>query len=326
MILGPNTTIGGFSAQTWGRLIELFLSDTPVDSDRHSGTLIVIVDDQDVPSVAFHSRRGRVELPNDVPADLQRLADAFAAKRCIVLHQSAPQALADAMATTIDTDYLTQCLCVVRAFRELGDDGRMRMWPNRIANLPLPTPDTLRATVDTVVPAGHAIVLAVFDDDRIHTALAALRGEHAFERVVGAETIQEWVGPLGGDWTRDHRVICEAVSLNLGPVHVGLFTELPTCRRLLHNAKPGAWATATATREVIVHPMPPAATITLGIDGFRGLFKGALQALAEVDFVRVAKGFSERISTRPPPAPTETDLTEDDDPCEDDDTGFGPLI
>ena len=260
------------------------------------------------------------------------------------MHTSAPQKLSDSVSASIDSDsdYLTQCHHVLKAIQKLGDDGDMRMWPNPIANLPIPKADALRGTLDSFLPEGHAAVLALFDQGQLYTAIAILRGGDALERVVGAETIAGWVGPLGGDWTRDHRVVCDAVSINLGPVHVGLFAEAHTCRQLLRDPRPGAWAAATATREVIVHPMPLSAALTLGIDGFAGVFRSAARALSDVDLSNVGQGpplpqpveqfvqwinleslqvivdaLKERRSS-PPPSPDSDD--------DDDDMGFGPLI
>jgi hypothetical protein len=104
----------------------------------------------------------------------------------------------------------------------------------------------------------------------------------------------EWAGPLGGAWERDHRVVARAVERELGEIHLGLFMELRTARRLLDPKRSGEWARAFATRELVVHPLPGFAAAGLGVDVLRGAAQLALQVVEGIEpdeMASIAKGF-----------------------------------
>jgi hypothetical protein len=52
-------------------------------------------------------------------------------------------------------------------------------------------------------------------------------------------------------------------------VHLGLYGDLRSVRRLLRSREAGAWAKAVASREVILHPTPPYVAVALGADAVR---------------------------------------------------------
>jgi hypothetical protein len=52
-------------------------------------------------------------------------------------------------------------------------------------------------------------------------------------------------------------------------VHLGLYGDLRSVRRLLRSRQAGAWAKAIASREVILHPTPPYVAVALGADAAR---------------------------------------------------------
>jgi len=60
-------------------------------------------------------------------------------------------------------------------------------------------------------------------------------------------------------------------SRGLGPVAVGCYAELATFRRLASDTQPGAWASAVATRDVVLTPVTAGLAVPLGVDAGRAL-------------------------------------------------------
>jgi hypothetical protein len=303
-VIHPGLRFEGFDARSWTNLISLFapnvvarLSTEGADSDdpeleEHErveggrGALVVVLDDRDRVLKAFHTIYGRVEgLVWSGPGDLEALARSHGARRCVALREGVIEEIAERVARRLDRDedYLTQWLLIARTVREMSEAGLLHSWPRPLAAVPIPTAAMVRRALDTVLPEGHAMVLVVWNGSTPWTGLVLRRAPEGIDLVAGPDLIARWTGPLGGDWRRDHRVVSDAVSRAVAPVHLGIFTELSTLRGLLRSADPGAWARSVAVRDVIVHPTPPYVAVALGADAVRAVARESARWLGGVD-------------------------------------------
>lgn len=294
----------GFDVRSWTHLISLFspavvermetapasTDDPSADGDEHRdgprGTLVVIVNDTGNVLKSFHTTRGRVtDLTYTGPDELPELCERYAARRSVVLRQGVIEEIGERLAMRLQRgdDYVTQWLALARILREMQEAGLIRIWPRPLANVPIPSAGTVRRALDVVVPDDHAAVITLWERGRPWTAAALRRRGGEIDLVAGPDLILRWTGPLGGDWRRDHRVIVGAVERAVAPVHLGIFAEAVTMRRLLKEANAGSWAVAVAIRDVIVHPTPPYVAVALGADAVRGLAQQTTRLLGGLD-------------------------------------------
>jgi hypothetical protein len=178
--------------------------------------------------------------------------------------------------------------------RELGDGNWIRVWPNPLPDLLLSGAPAARPATELLLPDGHSAMIGIFDQGELWTGAVLRRSSGELDLLAGPGAISQWAGPLGGEWRRDHRVLVRAVERELGPMHVGLFMELPTARRLLREREAGDWAMAYATRELVMHPLPGFLAAGLGLDALSGVARYAAQALGQVEpeeIVAITQGF-----------------------------------
>lgn len=290
--------IEGFDAASWQKLIALFrrqaadaLADAPLPASRAKrDTLVVVLDAEGRPDVAFVTGRGAVPC-EDVGAldDLAALAATLHADRVLVIAHDALDELADRAGTRIpvDADYATQWLALWSVVREGEREGKLRFWPTP-TRAPLPTPAILQRTLDVALPPERALLVVAWDGEDVRVAAALRRGANGLDRVVGPESILDWAGPLSGDLQRDHRTIERAVSGALAQVHLGLFAQASVLAELLRNPEPGAWARAIAVRDVLVRPTPAYVHAGVLADAVRGAARWTGQRLAALDLERFA--------------------------------------
>jgi hypothetical protein len=309
----------GFDSQSWTNLVSLFspgltarLNRTPVTSDapeldtreaaeQNVGSLVIIVDDQDQPLKAFHTTRGRVTDTNySSPSQMPDLCERYGAHRVFVLREGVMEEITERLALRLERgdDYVTQWLTLMRILRELQDAKLIRIWPRPLENVPVPSPGTVRRALDVVLPDERCMLVTLWQGSSPWTALALRRRSGAIDTVVGPDLICQWAGPLGGDWRRDHRVIVDAVSRALAPVHVGVFSEVDTMRDLLQDATPGHWARSAALRDVIVYPTPPYAAVALGADALRGVTRTTRRFLGGIDALSAVSPITDLIRGR----------------------------
>lgn len=300
-MISANLRFEGFDADSWTNLISLFApgvvdrverdpneTDAPEalehEEGKRTGTLLVITNDDGKPLSVQHSLRGRVRGVLDV-SDLPELRTRFGANRVISMEKGVMEELAERLALRIEQgdDYITQWLMFMRGVRELMEEGRLRLSPNPIANFPIPAPSTVVRALDTLLPNGRALVCVAFKNGRPWTAFAVRRRDGDIDLVVGPDRIFEWTGPLGGDWTRDYRVISDAVARHVAPVHLGLFSQVSTLQSLMRNPDPGAWAKRVAIRDVIVHPTPPYLAVALSADVARAVAHSSSRVLGTMN-------------------------------------------
>ncbi|MCB9614409.1 MAG: hypothetical protein H6722_18380 [Sandaracinus sp.] len=293
----------GFDARSWTNLVSLFLpglperldraadaTDSPVAAGgpRPSGSVLVVVDEDDVVLAATHTQRGRVRELASTTIDRESLATlalSAGAHRVLVVREGAMEELAEQLGARFRSEdtYLAQMLELLRAARELEGAGDLTLWPNPIANVPIPNAATFDRALDLVLPDGRAGVMVLWDGP-VWTAVVLRRRNGAIDLVAGPDALVRWTGPLGGDWRRDYRVVVDSVARSVAPVHFGLFAEAPTIRTLLRAADAGQWAQAVAVRNVVLSPMPRTVAAALGADAVRGLGRASARALGGLDF------------------------------------------
>ncbi len=294
----------GFDSRSWTNLVSLFspglgerLGSPPAASDDpelrrgarargRRGNLVVVIDADERVLKAFHSSRGRVtDLDYGSLLDLAQVCEDYAARRCLVLREGVMEEIGERLAMRLSRgdDYVTQWLGLARILREMQEAGLLRVWPRPLANVPIPSPGTVRRALDVVLPDDHSAVVMLWERGQCWTAAALRRRSGSIDYVAGPDLVSRWTGPLGGDWRRDQRVVVDAVSRHVAPVHLGVFGEASTIEGLLAKADPGAWAAAVAVRDVIVHPTPPYVAVALGADAVRGVASRTARMLGGID-------------------------------------------
>jgi hypothetical protein len=291
-VISEDFAFFGFDEPSWDRLVSLVAED-----NAPSGVLVVVVNRIGVPVASFHTTRGMLD-PRSLPApgDLPGLCAATEAMACIVMRDRTMGELSEDLAEPLgpDQDLASRGMRFAQVLRELGNGNWLRVWPNPFPDVLLAAAPSAKSTTDLLLPDGHSVVLGIFDDGQLWTGAVLRRQGGGFDAFAGPVAMAEWAGPLGGAWERDHRVIAEAVRQRLGEIHLGLFLERPTAERLFAAGPSGEWAKAYATRDLILHPMPPFAAAGLGLDVVRGAAKLAMQVVEGFDpeeMSTIAKGF-----------------------------------
>ncbi|MCA9581149.1 MAG: hypothetical protein KC416_05100 [Myxococcales bacterium] len=262
-MLSKDIAIDGFDAASWAKIVSLFSPD-----QEQGATVFIFLGESDEVLAAYDTGEGRFELDSFQIDDLPEVVHRRKARWGVALRRGAIEELEERMALRLrrGEDYVAQLLTSLRVLRELHDSNQIRICPDALTRVPVPSPAMVRRALDTILPDGHTALAVLWQRGDPWSAVAIRRSGGAIDHVVGPETIARWTGPLGGDWRRDHRVVVQAVSRELGPVHIGLFSEVGTMRDLLRNPNPGAWATAAAVRDVAFFPSPPYVTAALGAD------------------------------------------------------------
>ena len=325
-MIGPDLRVEGFDAESWTRLVGLFmpnleerLTREPPSSDhdvalteaegddrpKRHGTLVVVDDADRRILMARHSVEGALpKLVGESSAqDLRALTRSHGARRIVVVREGAMDGLSDAIADglaheTADGGYITQVLVVLRAARYMMEDGDLRVWPNPFANVPVPSARMLRRAFDGVLPDDHAMVVALFDRGQPYTSIVIRRRNGLIDLVAGPDLVTSWTGPVGGDWRRDHRVLLRAIERHVAPVHLGLFAEVSAVRESLRRGEPGEWARQVAVRDVVIDPMPRSVKVALGADALRGISHLSSGLLGGLDLWSAAMPVLERVRSR----------------------------
>jgi hypothetical protein len=317
-VISAELKFEGFDVRSWTNLISLFspatverMQSAPIESDApeltrderppREGTLVVVLDTHEQVLKAFHTARGRVtDLEWTGKRSLPLLAETYGARRVVALTEGVMDEVSERLALRLQRgdDYVTQWLALARIIREMQEAGLMTFHPRPLANVPIPSAGTVRRALDVVLPDEHSAVFVLFERQRPWTSFALRRRRGSIDRVVGPDIVSRWVGPLGGDFRRDHRVVVESVSRSLAPVHFGLFTEVATARRLLSEDDPGRWAQAVAVRDVIVHPTPPYVAVALGADAVRGVARTTQRFLGGIDFFQAFGPITDALRSR----------------------------
>ncbi len=296
--------VTGFDARSWHRLVSLVApglsSHAPAARERGvrtvGGLLFVLYDESGVVR-ALHSLRGAVELPTwRGPSDLEACAKSLDTSFAVAAEAGAIEELYERVGGRVHVgdDAWETLLIVLGAAREMADEGELRMIPTMARGVPLPPPDVVRRAWDHVVPDGHALVLALFEGVELETAMVLRRRGAGVDAVLGPEALRRMVGPLGGDFRRDFRVVRAAVEREVAPVSCGVFAPTSTLRDLLISDESGAWARALATREVVVDPMPPWIAMAAGAGALRAVGKRSREVLLGIEALGLLGPFASR--------------------------------
>ncbi len=322
-MIGPDLRVEGFDVTSWRNLVGLFMpnleermerdvpeSDDPAPPDPEEvrgGTLVVIDDPDRTILAARHSFDGAIPalVGQSSTQDLRGLCEGHGAIRVVVIRAGAMDELSDALAEGLAQEpesqrhgYVAQWLVLLRAVRQMMEVGDLRVWPNPVANVPVPSARMAQRALDAVLPDGKALLAALFDRGRPHTSLVIRRRNGLIDLVAGPDLLTQWTGPLGGDWRRDHRVFTRAVERNVAPVHLGLFAEVSAVREALRSGEPGEWARQVAVRDVLFNPMPTSVKLALGADAVRGLSHVSSGLLGGVDLWKAAGPLFSRVRSR----------------------------
>lgn len=304
-MISPQLRFEGFDAGSWTNLLSLFapglverIEEDPPDTNvqeietstaptsERSGSVVIVRNDAGRVLKAFHTVHGRIrDLRYESPNDLPRIAETYGAYRAIVLLEGVLEEVVERLAVRIhrNDDYIAQWLMLARIFREMVDAGNIHLHPNPMASIPVPTPAMVRRAIDVVLPDGHAVVLVLWHDEALWTGVVLRRQGGTIDYVAGPDMLARWTGPLGGDWRRDYRIISQAVSRAVAPVHLGIFAEVSTVQALLRSPDPGAWARAAMVRDLLVHPTPPYIAVALGADAVRAAARSTSKWLGGYD-------------------------------------------
>lgn len=286
----PDVQVHDFTAQDWLRLPDLFRAgpasagpDAGAGAARGGGSILAVRDGQRLVKVTS-TLRGRLPLPDAAVISAKGLAELYDGSFAAVLSRVALEQFSDRFARrlTRELSFYGQVEACVEALRELEREGELQLWPDPVAEWPLPTERAFVSALDLICPDGKVMVLGAFDAGELYTALCLRRRGNAFDAVMGPDRVRRDMGLLSGDFSRDYRYLGAAVESRLGPLSVGCYADLETFRRLARASEPGQWATAVASRDVILTPVTPGLAVPLGVDAGRAvlsLAKGLVDRL-----------------------------------------------
>lgn len=288
-MLSSNLRVTGYDAITWSRLVSLFeVRHAPDDHSNSYGMLVVVEDDAGAACAAFIGDRGPIDAASYTGrADLEALCNQLRVRRAVVLKQGTVEELTERAAQQLlrTDDYAAQWLALLSAARELEREGALYFWPPAKNVVPVPSPQLVTRALDVVLPDEHSFVAALWEDTELWTALVLRRRGGQIDLLGGPELVLDAVGPLSGDYRRDHRAVSRAVSASIAPVQLGIYSQYRRFERLLREPEPGAWAKAIALREVIIDPSPAYVHFAVGADAIRATARRTGQLLGGIDFL-----------------------------------------
>jgi hypothetical protein len=311
-VSGSSPWITGFDARSWHRLVTLIapgLSSRPPESyaerAREEGGFLFVLHHEGRVLRALHSLRGAVKVEGWAgPGDLDAVARSHGARFALAAEAGAIEEMYERVGGRVhrEDDFWSSALIAIGAARELMGEGRLHLTPALAQGVPLPPVEVVRRAWDYLLPDGRVAVRALFEGVELDTALVVRRRGGGIERLYGPGAIRPMVGPLGGDFRRDYRVIRAAIEREIGSVYAGIYTTTQEFRELLMADAAGSWARAIATRDVVVDPMPPWMAMAAGASALRAaaersrrLVRG-LDALGLLDPLRQrAKELSEKM-------------------------------
>jgi hypothetical protein len=292
-VLSTNLRVTGFDAVSWGRFISLFESQRRRGRDDHRnsyGALVVIEDPRGGACAAFIGDRGAIDAREyKSRADLPALCAEHHVRRGVAMKLGTIEELTERATPQLlrTDDYAGQWLALLTAARELEREGSLYFWPEARNVVPLPTPQLVTRALDVVLPDEHSFVAALWEDAELWTALVLRRRGGQFDLIGGPELVLDTVGPLSGDFRRDHRAVSRAISTSIAPLQLGIFTQRKRFERLLREAEPGAWAKAIALREIIIDPSPAYVNFAIGADALRATARRTGELLGGIDFMGI---------------------------------------
>jgi len=293
-VFTPDVRFEGFSPTDWSRLLSLFRVAPPDPAEAARGGLIVVHDGGRVRK-ALHTRDGRID-PQTIrwPGDLGEVATEQRARFLWAMHSGSLEELMERFGARVrrGDDALTQALILMGAFRELLDEGAIQSWPRKLRNVPIPTRAVVDRAIDAVVQPGRTMLLALYDEGELWSALVVRRAvvtPARFDVIAGPMALRREMGFVSGDFRRDYRHLMSAVEAFYGPLSCGVHAEVSTFRRLITSAEAGDWARSAALRDVVLAPLPLWLGVPLGIDATRGAAILAARAARQIDPIGIVQ-------------------------------------
>ncbi|MSP24395.1 MAG: hypothetical protein EXR75_04380, partial [Myxococcales bacterium] len=272
-MIAPDVRFEGFTGRDWQRVVQLFTPERtarrPRDPERAEGGVIA-VHAEGRPRKLVHSSAGRLRLDDvarDWPLSAAELGRRHEASWALKLESGALESIFEQLGARLrqDDDFLAQTLILLALVRDEITRGTIESWPRRLQGIPLPTAAMVEHSLDVVCPAGRTMLLGLFDGDEVWTSVALRRGPRGIDLVLGPDALRGELGLLSGDFRRDHRHLARAVTDRASPLSFGCYAEWQTFRALEVDPSPGAWALAVAVRDLVLHPVPAALAIPLGL-------------------------------------------------------------
>lgn len=229
------------------------------------------------------TERGRLDpRAQPWPEPLADLAERHSARWAVEIQTGALDELMERVGSRMrrEHDTLTQIILFTNVFRELESEGKISVYPLKPKSWPVPREKVVLRALDALCPNEKSMLLGVFDQGEVFTAILARRNGSGFDLILGPDKLRTEMGLISGDWRRDYRHLARAAESEAGELALGCFGELETLKQLVDSPAPGAWAAAVASRDVILSPAVPAVAIPLGIDVGRAAFV-AVRGLAE---------------------------------------------
>lgn len=292
-MLTADVRFEGFSTTDWSRLLSMFRVVDPAVG-QHSGGLVLVHEGNRIRK-ALHTRDGRID-PRTIryPAELADVASEMGVRWVWAFHSGALDELMERFGarTKRGDDALTQALTLFGAFRELLHENMIGSWPRKLRGVPIPTRAVVDRAIDSLVPPGKTLLLALYEQGELWTSLVLRRAPGSparFDAIVGPMQLRREMGFISGEFQRDYRHLVSAVAALYGELSVGLHAEVSTVRRLITSAGVGDWARAVALRDVVLSPMPVMLSVPLGIDATRGAAQFAVRAARSIDPIGIVQ-------------------------------------
>lgn len=261
--------------ESWGRFLSLWKprAEPEREADRPRGGLFVVHDGTRIRKI-LHTKRGRIEPDEPFPVDLADLTTRHRASFGVSIEMGALEDVMDDFGARLsrEDDLLSQSLKLAASFREVMQGGGVRLWPRRLAGVPVPTEGMILRALNALCADGHVILLALFEDGALWTALCLRRRGAEFDVIAGPEDLKQAVGLLSGDFRRDYVHLSRVCAEMYGPLSFGCFSDVDTFRKLQVDPEPGAWSRAAVVRDLVLSPIPTAVGLALGFDGARLAF------------------------------------------------------
>ncbi|MGZ3452634.1 MAG: hypothetical protein ACXVEF_23700 [Polyangiales bacterium] len=287
----------GWTPQDWSRFLSIFRAapqTEPLAEDEPRGGLVIVHDGGRIRK-ALHTLDGRVD-PHTIswPEDLATIAEERRVRFIWTFHSGALDELMERFGARVHRgdDVLNQALIFAAVFRELIAEGAIRSWPRKLEGVPIPTRPVVDRAIDAVVPAGKALVLALYEDRELWTSIVLRRSTETparFDLIAGPLQLRRETGLVSGEFRRDARHLVAAIEALYAPVAVALHAEVATFRRLITSAQPGDWARAVGLRDVVLSPLPPVLALPLGLDATRGAYDLASRAAKQIDPIGIVQ-------------------------------------
>lgn len=283
-MLSDNFQFQGFSSASWLRLLSL-LGYKP---HRHKAPVLAIIEGNERQAVAAFTTAGDIiPVSEYLGRDcLPALCNRYGAHKAIAVRQGVLERIVIDASFRMpqDGDLLDQLLPILTGVRDATLRGDLAFHPES-GTFPIPTANMVRRAVDHILPNDHAMVVAVWERRELWTALVLRRRGKKIDLCAGPDALLGWVGALGGDYRRDHRIISRAIDHEVAPVHLGLYAQRAQLEQLLRNPDPGSWLKAVALREIVFDPTPAYVNAALAADAARAATERAREVLGGLDLL-----------------------------------------